>query len=66
MPPLLSSDALLACLSDTLELKATKESAHGHWVMSVAFSPDGKTIVSGSADKTIKVWDAGEPFQLSP
>jgi len=30
-----------------------------YWVaMSVAFSPDGKTIVSGSADKTIKVWDA--------
>jgi len=26
--------------------------------MSVAFSPDGATIVSGSKDKTIKVWDA--------
>ena len=28
-------------------------------MFSVAFSPDGKTIVSGSGDKTIKVWDAG-------
>ena len=65
MRPLFSSDALLACLSDTLELKASKESAHNHYVMSVAFSPDGKTIVSGSADKTIKVWDAGQPFHLS-
>ena len=37
-------------------LKASKEKAHNHWVMSVAFSPDGKTIVSGSWDKTIKVW----------
>ena len=43
----------------SLELKAEKQSAHGHVVSSVAFSPDGKTIVSGSYDKTLKVWDAG-------
>src|SRR5439155_25147218 len=32
----------------------------GHtWpVWSVCFSPDGKRIVSGSWDKTVKVWDA--------
>ncbi len=27
-------------------------------VTSVAFSPDGKRIVSGSKDNTVKVWDA--------
>ena len=43
----------------SLELKAEKKSAHSGSVRSVAFSPDGKTIVSGSADKTLKVWDAG-------
>ena len=42
----------------SLELKVEKQSAHSHQVTSVAFSPDGATIVSGSDDKTIKVWDA--------
>jgi WD40 repeat protein len=43
----------------SLELKVEKQSAHSNYVMSVAFSPDGSTIVSSSLDKTIKVWDAG-------
>ena len=43
----------------SLELKAEKQSAHRGKVCSVAFSPDGATIVSGSSDSTIKVWDAG-------
>ena len=38
-----------------------KTKAHSHWVMSVAFSPDGTKIVSGSRDETIKVWDSGAP-----
>ena len=62
----LASDAHLACFSGTSELKATKESAHSDYVRSVAFSPDGSKIVSGSDDKTIKVWDAGQPFHLLP
>ena len=44
-----------------MELKAGKRRAHSKGVSSVAFSPDGTTIVSGSGfDNTIKVWwDAG-------
>jgi formylglycine-generating enzyme required for sulfatase activity/WD40 repeat protein/serine/threonine protein kinase len=30
---------------------------HWHRVLSVAFSPDGKRIASGSVDSTAKVWD---------
>lgn len=30
---------------------------HSHWVLSVAITPDGNTVVSRSADKTIKVWN---------
>ena len=31
---------------------------HSEPVSSVAYSPDGKHIVSGSWDKTVKVWDS--------
>ncbi|KAF9490239.1 hypothetical protein BDN71DRAFT_1498685 [Pleurotus eryngii] len=33
-------------------------------VTSVAFSPDGAQIVSGSSDKTIRIWDAGTGQQV--
>jgi WD40 repeat protein len=46
------------------EFKAFKEKAfekgHQEAVLSAAFSPDGKQIVSGGMDRTIKVWNVAD------
>jgi WD40 repeat protein len=39
---------------------------HDGGVLSVAFSPDGSKIVSGSDDKTIRVWDASTGIKMLP
>jgi WD40 repeat protein len=44
-----------------LGLLRERTDAHSDWVTSLAFSPDGTKIVSGSHDRTIKVWDSGAP-----
>ena len=59
----------VGCGGSSPEQKAWKKSVEGQEpltlkgrssgsVSSVSFSPDGKRIVSGSFDKTLKVWDA--------
>ena len=38
---------------------------HSREVTSVAYSPDGKHIVSGSNDSTVKIWDSTTGEEVS-
>ena len=38
---------------------------HSFWVLSVAISADGMRVVSGSFDKTVKIWDVETGTEVS-
>ena len=40
--------------------------AHGGWVNSASFSPDGQRVVTASQDKTARVWNAFWPSLVRP
>ncbi len=56
---LVAASPLGVWLYDPKDLKASPHLLEGHTrdVLSVIFSPDGKTILSASQDGTVKIWD---------
>jgi WD40 repeat protein len=53
-------------VSDVGQLRGVPLQGHTSVVWTVAFSPDGKTIVSGSLDKSLRLWDVatGQPHGM--
>ena len=62
------SNTLTVEIGQLTEWPATFAVLEGHtsYVTSVAYSPDGKHIVSGSLDKTVRVWDSNTGHQYHP
>lgn len=55
----LATTYIQCCCQSLRETAAETLPGHDSWVQTLCFSPDGQRLASGSADGTLKVWEAG-------
>lgn len=55
-----NADLYRAALARALHVEGSIALQHGHYVRDVAFSPDGKTLVTAANDGVTRLWSSGD------
>jgi WD40 repeat protein len=60
-----SEDKTVKLWSIESQKEVTTLQGHSSYVLSVAFSPDGKYLASGSNDNTVKLWSVESQKEIA-